>query len=126
MDEVEVVKGPPSLSLEEVRRSISAYAATTSVVRAIVFGSFARGQADAGSDVDVILIEPTGRPFLERGLAHLPLFRIGMGVDLLVYTPEEYERLKIAGHPLIERAEREGITVYARSDSGGPEVARAG
>lgn len=91
-----------------------------------MFGSFARGDADVASDVDVILIEPTSRPFIERGLAHLPLFRIGLGVDLLVYTPEEYERLKAEGHPFIERVEREGITVYARSESRGPEVAGAG
>ena len=126
MDEVEVVKGPPLLSQEEVRRRISAYAAGTPVLRAIVFGSFARGSADSASDVDVILIEPTERPFVERGLAHLPLFRIGVGVDLLVYPPEEYERLRSEGHPLIERAEREGITVYARPEGGRAEVARPG
>ena len=125
VDHVEVVKGPPLLSPEEVRRRIREYAAGAGVARAMVFGSFARGDADVVSDVDVILIEPTSRPFIERGLAHLPLFRMGLGVDLLVYTPEEYERLKADGHPLIERAEREGITVYARSESRGSEVARA-
>src|SRR5262249_36112338 len=126
MDEVEVVKGPPVLSREELLRRVGEYAAGAGVARAIVFGSFARGAADAVSDLDVILIEPTSRPFLERGLAHLPLFRIGLGVDLLVYTPEEYERLRAEGHPLVERAEREGVTVYARSESRGSEVARAG
>jgi len=125
MDQVEVVKGPPPVSPEEVRRRIRAYAAGAGVARAMVFGSFARGDADVVSDVDVILIEPTSRPFLDRGLAHLPLFRMGLGVDLLVYTPEEYERLKAEGHPLIEGVEREGITVYARSESRGSEVARA-
>jgi predicted nucleotidyltransferase len=126
VDEIEVVKGVPVPSLDEVRRWIKEYAAGTGVTRAIVFGSFARGDADFASDVDVILIEPTSRPFTERGLAHLPLFRIGVGVDLLVYTPEEYDRLRADGHPLIERAEREGITVYARPESGGTEVARTG
>jgi uncharacterized protein len=126
VDEIEIVKGVPVPSLDEVRRRIREYAAGTGVARAIVFGSFARGDADLASDVDVILIEPTSRPFLERGLAHMPLFRIGVGVDLLVYTPEEYDRLRADGHPLIERAEREGITVYARPESGGTEVARAG
>jgi predicted nucleotidyltransferase len=126
MDQVEVVKGPAPVSPEEVRRRIWEYAAGAGVARAIVFGSFARGDADVVSDVDVILIESTSRPVLERGLAHLPLFRMGLGVDLLVYTPEEYERLKAKGHPLIERVEREGITVYARSESRGSEVARAG
>jgi predicted nucleotidyltransferase len=126
VDEIEVVRGAPAPSLDEVRRRVREYAAGTGVTRAIVFGSFARGDADLASDLDVILIEPTSRPFLERGLAHLPLFRIGVGVDLLVYTPEEYDRLRADGHPLIERAEREGITVYAQPDSGGSEVARTG
>ena len=72
MSQVEVIKGPPPLSPEEVRRRIRDYAAGAGVTRAIVFGSFARGDADVASDVDVILIEPTSRPFLERGLAHLP------------------------------------------------------
>jgi predicted nucleotidyltransferase len=126
VDEVEVVKGAPPLAAEEVRQRVCEYAAGAGVARAIVFGSFARGDADVASDVDVILIEPSARPFLERGLAHLPLFRIGVGVDLLVYTPQEYERLKAEGDPLIERVEREGITVYARSEGRGSEMAQAG
>ena len=77
------------------------------------------------SDVDLVLIERTSRPFLERGLEHLPLFRLGVGVDLLIYTPEEYEQLKRDGNPLIERVEQEGVTIYARPESrerkvGGP------
>lgn len=82
-----------------------------------MFGSFARGEADAASDLDLVLVEPTSRPFPERGLDHLPLFRLGIGVDLLVYTPDEYERLKQEDNPLIQRIEREGMTVYARSES---------
>jgi len=76
-----------------------------------------RGEADAFSDVDLVLIEPTTLPFVERGLRHLPLFALGVGLDLLVYTPEEWEKLRRERNPLAERVEREGIAVYARPGS---------
>ncbi|PYT08548.1 MAG: hypothetical protein DMF49_04930 [Acidobacteria bacterium] len=114
MDDVHILREPPTVSSDELFRKIRECLAGTGVMRAILFGSYARGQADSVSDVDLVLIERTDRPFTERGLAHLPLFDMGVGVDLLVYTPEEYERLKSAGNPLIERVEREGATVYER------------
>jgi predicted nucleotidyltransferase len=116
MDEVEIIAGPPPISAEVLRRRVCEYLQGTAVERAIVFGSFARGDADCASDLDLILIEPTTLPPLERGRAHLALFRLGIGLDLLVYTPEEYERLKAESDPLIERVEREGVVVYARPE----------
>lgn len=108
--------GPPAVSLDEIRKMMREHLAGTDVIRAIIFGSFARGSADAASDVDLVLIEPTSLPFLERGRRHLPLFRMGIGIDLLVYTPEEYERLLREGNPFIEHVESEGVTIYARRE----------
>ncbi len=117
MEQALIVGGAPRASLDALVERMRGHLEATNVERAIVFGSFARGDADEVSDLDLVLIEPTSDPFVERGLAHLPLFRLGVGVDLLVYTPQEYERLKQEGNPLIERVEREGVTVYARSQS---------
>jgi predicted nucleotidyltransferase len=114
---IDVIAGPAPLSLDELRSQICSHLSSTNVVRAIVFGSYARGDADVVSDLDLLIIEPTTLPFLDRGRQHLQLFRMGVGVDLLVYTPDEYERLKREGHPLIARVEREGVTVYARPES---------
>jgi predicted nucleotidyltransferase len=114
--EIHVEGGPPQVTVDEIRRRVRAHQERTGVDRAILFGSFARGDADAASDIDLLLIEPTTAPFVERALSHLPLLRMGPGLDLLVYTPEEYERLRSEGNPLIERVEREGVTVYARSE----------
>lgn len=117
MSDVLVEAGPPRIPVEEIVRRLVEYLRQTGVIRAILFGSFARGDADAASDIDLVLIEPTSAPFLERGRRHLPLFRIGIGLDLLVYAPEEFERLKHDGNPLIERVCREGVTIYARPES---------
>jgi len=119
--DVEISHGPPRVSLEDLVPPLLGYLEGTEVERAIVFGAFARGEADAASDLDLVLIERTTEPFLERGRRHLPLFRLGIGIDLLVYTPQEYARLRDDGHPLIERIEREGRTVYARPGERGPE-----
>jgi len=104
--------GPPVRSADEIRRSIREYLRETRVERAILFGSFARGTADVASDVDLLLIEPTSEPFVERGRNHLPLFRMGIGVDLLIYSPEEFEQLLRERNPLIERVVAEGVTIY--------------
>jgi predicted nucleotidyltransferase len=116
IDEVEIIGGEPRVPVRELRDRIREYLAGTGVVRGVLFGSFARGDADSVSDVDLMLIEPTTLPVLERGLRHLPLFRLGVGLDLLIYTPEEYERLKREGSSFIESVEREGVTVYSRRE----------
>jgi predicted nucleotidyltransferase len=115
MCDVYVVEGPAPLTLDELRRKIQSYLGQTAVSRAVLFGSFARGVQDVSSDADLLIIEETDAPFFERGRVHLPLFRLGIGLDLLVYTPEEFRRLEREGNPLIERVKQEGLEIYARS-----------
>jgi len=64
------------------------------VHEAYVFGSWARGEADALSDVDLILVAPSGRPFVERFRDYPELLELPVGLDLLVYTPEEFTALR--------------------------------
>ena len=45
-------------------------------------------------------------------MAHLAIFGMGVGVDLLIYTPDEYDRLKKSGNALVERVETEGVSFY--------------
>ncbi|MBD3236540.1 MAG: nucleotidyltransferase domain-containing protein [Candidatus Eisenbacteria bacterium] len=116
MDDVIVQSGPPSVPREQVIERIRSYLATTDVQRAILFGSYATGHADLASDLDLLLIERTNLPFVERGLAHLPLFRLGFGLDLLVYAEAELERMQREGNPLIARIYQEGIENYVRSE----------
>jgi predicted nucleotidyltransferase len=83
------------------------------VRRAIVFGSFARGEASRRSDVDLLLVQETDRRFLERYdglLREITQAVSGRDVDLLIYTPQELTQL--AHRPIVAAALREGITLY--------------
>ncbi len=115
LDDIEIQGGPAPFSLEELKSRIRLHLCSTSAEKALLFGSYARGVADAYSDIDLVVIEETNRPFVERGLSHLPLFRLGPGIDLLVYTPEEFERMRKGGNSLIAQIEMEGITIYEKN-----------
>ncbi len=67
-----------------------------------IFGSHARGTAEDESDIDVIVVAPTGRPFVERFRDYLPaIVNAGVGVDMLVYTPEEFARMQAEERPFL-------------------------
>lgn len=82
--------------------------------RTILFGSRARGEQDAHSDYDVIVIKRTGQPFLERLRDMVPfLVQFGRPAEILVYTPEEFDRMGETGLGWVVR--QEGVTLYERA-----------
>ena len=59
----------------------------------ILFGSAAQGELHEWSDLDLVVIKRTDKPLLERIEEVLRLVRPKVGLDVLVYTPEEMEDL---------------------------------
>lgn len=96
---------------EAVRRAVTAAHAP---LRVIVFGSYARGDADEGSDLDLIVVE---REIPSKGEEMLRLNRaigwIGKGVDVLVYSEEDFARRSAIPGTAPYWAVREGITFSA-------------
>lgn len=87
------------------------------VQRAILFGSFARGDQTSRSDIDLILIQKTSQPFLQRYepiLFELNKAIQGHAVDILIYTPQEF--LEIQHRPFIRQALAEGIVLYEHEE----------
>ena len=79
--------------------------ATNGAVAAWVFGSHATGSAGPESDIDVIVVAPSDRPVVERPKDYLQaVLAAGKGVDLIVYTPEEFKRLTAEERPFLMRA----------------------
>ena len=72
---------------------------------AYLIGSRARGTADEHSDIDVIIVAESERPEVERFKDYLPaIVASPVGVDMWVYTPEEFERLKNEERPFLVHA----------------------
>lgn len=59
----------------------------------ILFGSAAQGEIHEWSDLDLVVVKRTDKPLLERIEEVLQLVRPKVGLDVLVYTPEEMEDL---------------------------------
>jgi HEPN domain-containing protein/predicted nucleotidyltransferase len=84
----------------ELERIRSLLAAQPTVQQVIVFGSTATGQTHEWSDLDVMVIEESEAPFVERGLRLARLVRPQVGTQFLVYTPEEMQAL--AHRPFVQ------------------------
>jgi predicted nucleotidyltransferase len=80
--------------------------------KVILFGSFARGDYHAGSDVDLLIIKNTDHPFLERSADVLRLCQSQLAIEPLVYTPTEFERMLRQRNPFIWQVITEGRIIY--------------
>jgi predicted nucleotidyltransferase len=102
---------PPVLcDLGELRRRVAPHVRRARKV--IAFGSVARGEADAGSDLDLLIVADTPRPFFERFKDFAGLYDVWSRLDLLVYTPDEFARMVADDNPLVRRALEEGVVLY--------------
>jgi predicted nucleotidyltransferase len=96
--------------LGELRRRLAPL--VTRARKVIVFGSVARGDADAGSDLDLIIVADTARPFFERHKEFAGLYDVWPRLDLLIYTPEEFAQMLAEERPLIRQALEEGVILH--------------
>lgn len=91
----------------------------TPIQQVILFGSYARGTATVFSDIDLVAIWDTDQRFLLRSealLRKLYTFFHGVDLDVVVYTPDEWEMLRESGREFIRRIAQEGVVVYERGE----------
>lgn len=75
----------------------------------VLIGSLARGDWSARSDADVVvLVDRADAPGPFRSPDYAPVESVGVGVDLLVYTPEE----TVAWSPRFRDEVERGIVLY--------------
>jgi uncharacterized protein len=81
----------------------------------ILVGSYARGTAGEDSDADVLVVMPVkGSKRKKATEIDVCLWGIDLPVDIIVVTPEEFERGKNQTGTIIHPAMREGTVLYAR------------
>lgn len=93
-----------------------AAAAASSPAQVFLFGSYARGDANSGSDLDLLVVE---REVADKAAEYLKVHRavgeIGVGVDVLIISRDEFERRSTVPGTLPHRAKTEGRLLHDAS-----------
>ncbi len=85
-----------------------------------LFGSYATESSDEQSDIDLLIIAPSYERPLERRLKlrrMLSEYDRKIGLDLLVYTPDEFEMLSKETSSFIYSVIKQGIKIYDHKTS---------
>ena len=80
----------------------------------ILFGSYSSGEISAWSDLDMVIIKETEASFLDRTRQVLELLKPQVGVDVLVYTPNEFKRLSRERVFVRQEIVSKGRVIYER------------
>ncbi len=81
----------------------------------ILFGSYAKGNPEVTSDLDLFIIKDSTLPRYKRGIeVRRLLFGSMIPIDLLVYTPKEIEEQKDRKYSLVYEVLNTGRVLYER------------
>jgi len=82
----------------------------------ILFGSYANGTQQNDSDLDLLIIQDTDLPPLERGFdIRMSLIGTNIPFDILIYTISEFEQEKKNSYSFINSAIRNSKVLYERA-----------
>ena len=97
---------------EAPRRIVELLSQVEGVRRASLFGSYARGRRDLFTDLDLLVVWETEKPVLERlGFLHA-LLDVAVDIDVICYTPAEFERIR--DRPFLRRALSEEVVLLEK------------
>jgi len=80
----------------------------------MLFGSLADNRLGEWSDIDLVIVHQTSLPFYRRIKMALQLIHPKIGVDLLIYTPEEFSKLSSERRFFRDEILEKGTVLYAR------------
>lgn len=84
----------------------------SNVKKISLFGSYARGRIDLFTDLDVLVIMDTDKPFTERITEIYSLLALPVDADILCYTPQEFARMKET--PFLKKALADEVVLYEK------------
>lgn len=77
----------------------------------VLFGSYAYGRPNSSSDVDLLVVVDTDKSFHQRIQEIRPLLPKDRPIDLIVLTPQEYQKAK-GINPLVTEIDSKGRVLY--------------
>ncbi len=109
-----ILKWPDKLAVDRAARSWVRNEAPRhpDLVRLGYFGSYARGDAGVGSDLDVIaIVQQTAEPYERRGLTW-DLSALPIPAEMIIYTLAEWRHLQEQGSRFAHILKRQVIWIY--------------
>jgi len=107
----------PTLSEEMLNQMVQIIVREVAPETVILFGSHARGDARADSDVDLMVVEKT--PFSQQRSRRAEYSRLSMALrdlpfakDILLYSRSEFDYWKDSPNHVVGRAQREGRVLH--------------
>ncbi|MEM2714700.1 MAG: nucleotidyltransferase domain-containing protein [Candidatus Bathyarchaeia archaeon] len=80
----------------------------------ILFGSFATGDINEGSDIDIVIIADFKENFLDRIKTLMKLNTFGIPIEPIGYTLEEFEKMHVEGNRFIMEVMEKGRILYKK------------
>jgi uncharacterized protein len=101
------------LSQEQISEIIKIIVSGYKPEKIYLFGSYSSGNPNKDSDIDLLIIKNTTEPFIKRIRQVRHLFKIQPApMDLLIYTPDEFNYNKSLVNNIINIVLKEGKLIY--------------
>jgi len=81
--------------------------------RVLLFGSAVSGVVTEWSDLDIVIVKETEKRFYDRLAEVMKVIRPRVGIDILVYTPAEWQQLSAENAFIREEVLKRGRLLYA-------------
>lgn len=99
---------------DELERIVKIIKEKYSPEKIILFGSMAKGEIHEWSDIDLLIIKETSSRPIDRCVEIARLTKPKVGIDLFVYTPEEFNSIMKEGFSFLSDIIKHGIVLYEK------------
>jgi len=100
---------------EELKRILELVVKRYSPQKVILFGSLANNKVREWSDIDLMIVKQTNKRFLDRIEEILFMTYPKVGINVVVYTPQEFNDMLDKKHYfLLEEILKKGKVLYER------------
>jgi uncharacterized protein len=80
----------------------------------ILFGSLVTREVHEGGDIDLLIVKKTLKRPIDRSLELGRLIRPRVGIDIFIYTPEEFETLQEENFSFFRSVLKSGEILYEK------------